>query len=206
MVYIKKAREDNLDPLLSSTTSVTSQLSLTSFCWWLCRTLPSCQWRFLVNPRCLLLPMLFISPLSLALIAQFLSTNVTASVRMNMSLATCTVAGSLVSLTSVTRTVTREFCTTTILPFAGLVARFSPFPQLRSRLSEEFAGSSMLRIAVLPLIAVLSSAGVMHSFILLLSRDLSLLSFQSAAKLEMAWIWARYNISYTWNNPFSFYS
>jgi hypothetical protein len=29
---------------------------------------------------------------------------------------------------------------------------------------------------------------VMHSFILLLSRDLSLLSVQSAAKLEMAWI------------------
>ncbi|KAJ6410890.1 hypothetical protein OIU84_007610 [Salix udensis] len=71
--------------------------------------------------------MLFISPLSLALMAQFLYTNVTASVRMNMSLATCTAAGSLVSLTSVTRIVTREFCMTTILPFAGLVARFSPF-------------------------------------------------------------------------------
>jgi hypothetical protein len=77
---------------------------------------------------------------------------------------------------------------TTIPPFVAQAAGFSPFPQLRTRLSEEFAGSSMLTIVMLPRIAVLSSAGAMHSFILLLSRDLSLLPVQSAAKSEMAWI------------------
>ena len=199
-------RKQKGEPLLSSNTWVSSRMSLTPFFWWLCRFLWSCQWMSLVNPSCLLLPMLFISPLFLASMAQFLSTNVTASVRMNMSLLTCTAATSLVSLTYVTRTVTREFCMTTIPPFVAQAAGFSPFPQLRTRLSEELAGSSMLTIVMLPRIAVLSSAGAMHSFILLLSRDLSLLPVQSAAKSEMAWIWARYNLSYSWNNPFSFYS
>lgn len=125
---------------------------------------------------------------------QFLFTNATGNVKMNVFVEICTAANSQDWLTYVTKTVTRESCMITIAPFAEQVGKFFPLHQQRNRLWEVSEGS--LRRRIPPMITVLLSADGMHSSILLLLRDPSLLSVQSAAKLEMAWIWARfYNIT-----------
>lgn len=164
-----------------------SFIDITPFFW---RSSTDFQWRHTEQQWWLDPQMLSSCQVLWARMGQTRVTSVIGSVKMSMSVETCTGAGLLGWPISVTKIVTSEFYMVITTRCAEWAGRFSHLHLQRSKQLEVFVGSLKLRLALLK--AALSSVVGIQTCILLLSRDPFQPSALSAVKLEMAWTWTRW--------------